>query len=437
LTEAGSYERAVDRWHAAGQQAAERSAYREAVEHLRKALEVLKLAGDAVWCVRQEIRVQNSLGVVLSAARGFVPEVLEAHERARELCRQVTDPEQLSRAIYGLWLFSQRQGKFKPSIGLAHELLAMVEQEQDSGLVLQAHHAMWTTGWHCGELETGRLHTERGLRLYRPALHHHLAGAYGGHDAGVCCRYASAMVALLQGYPDRAVQWAHESLDLACQLGHPFSHTLALEFIPFVYEFRREPTSVEKHVRSLIEISIEQRFPLRAAGGQLHQGWLLLTSGDAEESILQIGSALAASQALGSRMRHHYFLALLAEAHLRAGRHGESLSTLDQTLRFVHASGERWWEAEVHRLRGEVLLARRARARADAERCFQHAIRIARAQTARSLELRAATSLARLWCDQGRRAEAYDLLGPVYGWFTEGFDTADLKDAKALLEALR
>jgi class 3 adenylate cyclase/predicted ATPase len=437
LTEAGAYERAVDRWHAAGQQAAERSAYREAVEHLRKALEVLKLAGDADWCVRQEIRVQNALGVVLSAARGFVPEVLEAHQRARELCRQVTDPEQLSRAIYGVWLFTQRQGKFKPSIALARELLAMVEQEQDSGLVLEAHHAMWTTGWHCGELETGRLHTEVGLQLYQPDQHHHLAGAYGGHDAGVCCRYASAMVALLQGYPDRAARRVHESLDLARELRHPFSHTLALEFIPFVHAFRREPAFVEEHVRSLIEISIEQRFPLRAAGGQLHQGWLLLTSGDAEQAIVQIGRGLAASEVLGSRMRHSYFLALLAEAYLRAGRHEESLSTVDQTLRFVRESGERWWEAEVHRLRGEVLLVRGDRARTDAEQCFQQAIGIARKQTARALELRAAMGLARLWREQGRRAEAYDLLAPVYGWFTEGFDTADLKEARALLEVLR
>ena len=304
--------------------------------------------------MRQEIRVQNALGVVLSAARGFVPEVLEAHERARELCRQVTDPEQLSRAIYGVWLFTQRQGKFKPSVGLARELLAMVEQEQDSGLVLEAHHAMWTTGWHCGELETGRLHTEFGLQLYRADQHHHLAGAYGGHDAGVCCRYASAMIALLQGYPDRAVRWGQESLELARELRHPFSHTLALEFIPFVHEFRREPVSVEEHVRALIEISTEQRFPLRAAGGQLHQGWLLLARGEAEEAIVQIGSGLAASQALGSQMRHSYFLALLAKAYLHAGRHDQSLSTIDQALGFVRESGERWWEAEVHRLRGEV-----------------------------------------------------------------------------------
>jgi hypothetical protein len=129
-----------------------------------------------------------------------VTEVLEAHQRARELCRRVADPEQLSRAIYGIWLFTHRQGKFRSSVVLARELLTIVKHEQDSGLRLEAHHAMWTTGWNCGELETGRLHTELGLELYRPDEHHHLAGAYGGHDAGVCCRYASAMIALLQGY---------------------------------------------------------------------------------------------------------------------------------------------------------------------------------------------------------------------------------------------
>jgi class 3 adenylate cyclase/predicted ATPase len=437
LTEAGLYEKAAERWHEAGQQSAQRSAYREAVEHLHKALEVLKLAGDADWCVRQEIRVQNALGVALSAARGFVTEVLEAHQRARELCRRVADPEQLSRAIYGIWLFTQRQGKFKPSVALARELLAMVEHEQDSGLRLEAHHAMWTTGWHCGELETGRLHTELGLELYRADEHHHLAGAYGGHDAGVCCRYASAMIALLQGYPDRAVRWGQESLDLARELTHPFSHTLALEFVPFVHEFRCEPVCVEEQVQTLIEIATEQRFPLRAAGGQLHQGWLLLARGEAEEAIVQICTGLAASEALGSRMRHSYFLALLAEAYLRAGRHAQSLLTIDQALRFVCESGECWWEAEVYRLRGKVLLARRTRNRTDAEECFQQAIRVARKQTARSLELRAATSLARLWAECGRRAEAHDLLAPVYGWFTEGFDTADLMDAKALLNQLQ
>ena len=135
-------------------------------------------------------------------------------------------------------------------------------------------------------------------------------------------------------------------------------------------------------------------------------------------------------------MRHSYFLALLGEAYLHAGRHDHSLSTIDQALGFIRESGECWWEAEVYRLRGEVLLAQRTGNRTDAEESFQQAIRVARKQTARSLELRAATSLARLWAEDGRRGEGHDLLAPVYGWFTEGFDTADIKDAKALLEEL-
>ena len=184
-------------------------------------------------------------------------------------------------------------------------------------------------------------------------------------------------------------------------------------------------------------ISTEQRFPLRTGGGQLHQGWLLLARGEAEEAIVQIGSGLAASQGLGSQMRHSYFLALLAKAYLHAGRHDQSVSTIDQALGFIRESGERWWEAEVHRLHGKLLLARRARDRADAEECFHRALRVAREQTARSLELRAAMSLARVWAEHGRRAEGQDLLAPVYGWFTEGFDTADLKDAKALLDEPR
>ena len=437
LTEAGLNEQAAKSWYAASQNAGDRSAYREAVTHLQKGLETVKRGADEPWCIRQEIQLQNALGVALVAARGFVPEVAEAHARARKLCGEVDEPVQLTQAIYGIWMFNMRQAKFDVANQLSRELLAAAEGEQRSTLVLQAHHATWTTAWQRGELNAAWQHAQTGLQLYKSDEHHDLARRYGGHDAGACCRYTSAVVSWLRGLPDKAVTWSQDGLKLARDLNHPFTETLALEYITLVYAFRREFILAEEHLGNLMQISAEHGFPIRTVFQPLHEASILLARGDAEQAIIQAQSGLAAARAIGVRVRKPYFLALLAEAYLKKGRHEEGLNAIDEALDIADESGERWWQAELHRLRGQLRLAERRLNQADAEECFRYALAVSREQAARSLELRAATSLARLWAEQGRRSEASELLAPVYGWFTEGFDTADLKDAKALLDDLR
>jgi class 3 adenylate cyclase/predicted ATPase len=435
LSEGGLNEQAAKSWYVASQNAGDRSAYREAVTHLQRGLEAVRRGGNEPWCIRREIELQNALGVALVAARGFVSEVAEAHARARELCGKVDEPAQLSLAIYGIWIFNMRRANLDMADQLSRELLAAAESEQRSSLVLQAHHTMWTTARQRGELDTAWQHAQTGLRLYRCDEHHHLAKRYG-HDAGVCCRYTSAVVSWLRGFPDKAVTLSHEGLELGRDLKHPFTETLALDYVTLVYAFRREFTFAEEQLGNLMQISAEHRFPIRTVYQSLHEASILLARGDAEHAIVQAESGLAAAGAIGVRMRRPYFLAVLADAYLKTGRHEEGLKTMDDALDIVEQSGERWWQAELHRLRGHFRLAERRRDVADAEECFRRALAVSREQAARSLELRAATSLARLWAERGRRAEACDLLAPVYGWFTEGFDTADLKDAKALLGAL-
>jgi class 3 adenylate cyclase/predicted ATPase len=436
FTEAGLDEKAVGRWYAAGQSAAQRSAYQEGAGLFQRGLEVLKRTDDAVWCVREEIRLNNAIGAALLPIRGAVSEVEEAFARARQLSREVNEPQQLSRATHGLWLVSFRQADFETAVRLSREMLIMVENEQDTGLILQAHHAMWTTSLFRAELESGRHHTKIGVGLYRAEEHHHVTQAYGDHDAGVCCRYTRALILWLLGYPDAAVVALQDGLALAHQLRHPNSLALALDYASVLHRLRREPATAQKYANALVDLATEHGLSFRAAGGIRHAAWFRLVAGRTDEALGQIDQGLAIAQTIGSKLWHSDFLTLLAEACLSAGRHDQALVAINMALDFVRDSGERWWEAEIHRLRGELLLARRVGGLGEAEDSFRRALRVARTQSARSLELRAATSFARLWADRGKRAKARDLLAPVYGWFTEGFDTADLKDAKALLDEL-
>jgi predicted ATPase len=225
-------------------------------------------------------------------------------------------------------------------------------------------------------------------------------------------------------------------LALAHQLRHPNSLALALDYASVLHRFRREPATVQKYANALVDLSTEHGLSFRAAGGMRHAAWLRLVDGRADEALGQIDQGLAIAQTIGSKVWHPDFLTLLAEACLYVGRHDQALAAINKALDFVRDSGERWWEAEIHRLRGELLLAWSSGNLGEAEECFRRALTTAHDQSARSLELRAATSLARLWGEQSKRAEAHALLAPIYGWFTEGFETADLKGAKALLDEL-
>ena len=238
------------------------------------------------------------------------------------------------------------------------------------------------------------------------------------------------------GYPDQALQSTKGALNLAQEFTHPLSLVFALQFATFLHQFRREAQAVQERAEALIALSTEQGFPQWLAYANVLRGWALTVRGEGEEGIAQIHKGLVARQALGAQLNRPYFLSLLAEAHGKAGQIEEGLAVLNQALDTVNKTGERNWEAELHRRKGEILLMQQGQKVGEAEECFRQALDTARRQQAKSLELRATMSLSRLWQQQAKQGEARQMLTDIYGWFTEGFDTADLQEAKALLEEL-
>jgi predicted ATPase len=244
----------------------------------------------------------------------------------------------------------------------------------------------------------------------------------------------------LLGYPDQAPQRIRKALTLARTLADPYSLALALFGAAWLHQLRREGQETQEQAEALLALSTEQGFPFLLPLGTMLQGWALAEQGQAEEGIVQMRHGLAASQAIGTELQRSYWLALLAEAYGKAGQAEAGLAALTEALTVVDKSGERSYEAELYRLKGELRLQSESQSSEspprEAEACFQKAIEIARRQSAKSLELRSVMSLSRLWQQQGKQREAHELLAEIYGWFTEGFDTKDLQEAKALLAEL-
>ena len=255
-------------------------------------------------------------------------------------------------------------------------------------------------------------------------------------DAGVLCRIFAARALWSLGSPNQGLTWSVEAVTLAQQLAHPFSLVWALSASAVYHQFRREEQAAQACAEASISLATEQGFPYWMATGCLLRGWALAQQGQARDGIGQMNQGLSAFRATGAETLRPYWLALLADAYRIMGQPEAGLTVLTEALTLVDTTGERWYEAELHRLKGALLLQQSLDNSTEAETCFHHALDLARNQQAKSLELRAATNLARLWQRQGKREEARQVLGDVYGWFTEGFDTADLQDAKALLEAL-
>jgi predicted ATPase/class 3 adenylate cyclase len=438
----GNTPKAIDYLHRAGQQAVERSAYAEAVSHLTTALDLLITLPETREHSRQELVVQMTLGMALRATKGAGdPEVEQRYTRARELCEWVGEPPQLFRVLWGLWsAYNARgdnaRGENETTRALGEQLLSLAQHLQDPDLLLEAHHALWTSLFTDGELAAARPHLEQGMRLYEPERHRAHAALYSGHDPGVCCRQQAALVLWLLGYPDQAVASIQAALALAPQLAHPVSLALALHRAAVLHHLRREAPLTQARAEAAMTVATDQGLPQQLAQSTLLRGWALAVSGHGEEGKTQIQQGLAAYQATGVTRDRPYHLALLAEASAEVGQTTEGLEALAEALATLAKSRVRWWEAELHRLRGELLLQHSVAPPEEVEACFQQAHDIARRQQAKSLELRAAMSLSRLWERQGKHADARELLAPIYGWFTEGFDTADLQEAKALLEEL-
>jgi predicted ATPase/class 3 adenylate cyclase len=431
----GNTAKAIDYMHRAGQQAVERSAYAEAISQLTAALDLLATLPENHERSQQELGVQMTLGMALGATRGYMtPEVERLYIRARALCERVGEPPQLFRVLWGLWMVYNTRGEDQMTRALGEQLLSLAQRLQDPDLLLEAQHALWTTLIFGGELAAARPHLEEGLRLYEPERHRAHAALYSGHDPGVCCRNFAAQALWLLGYPDQAVVSSQAAL--AQQLAHPLSLAFALYWAAVLHHQRREAPLTQARAEAAIAIATEQGFTRELTRATPLRGWALAASGHGAEGIAQLQQCLAWFRPPGATADLSYVLALLAEASTQGGHTAAGLEALAEALATLARSRVRWWEAELHRLRGELLLQSAMAQPGEVEACFQQALAVARRQQAKSLELRAAMSLSRLWQQQGKRTEARELLVPVYGWFTEGFDTADLQEAKALLDEL-
>jgi TOMM system kinase/cyclase fusion protein len=436
-TEAGLIAEAVPYWQRAGQRAIERSAHMEAISHLSKGLEVLQTLPDTPERTQQELALQTTLGLSLVATKGYAaPEVAQAYTRARELCRQVGETPQLFPVLWGLVYFYNLRAEFHTARELAEQCLTLAQRAQDPTLLLQAHFLLGSTSLHRGELVPARGPLEQAIALYNPQEHRSQVLRYGQEPGVISQAYIGRPLWLL-GYPDQALRRSHAAVILAQELAHPFSLAFAVNWAATVRQFRREVHATQERAEALIALSTEQGFALWVAFGTALRGWALSQQGQCEEGIAQMHRGLAAWQATGAEVDRPYFLVLLAEAYGKVGQIEAGLVLLTEASAVVD-KGERYWEAELYRLKGELLLAQAGPRRkwTEAETCFHQALEVTRRQQAKSLELRAAMSLSRLWQQRGKREEARQMLAEIYGWFAEGFDTADLKEAKALLEEL-
>jgi predicted ATPase/class 3 adenylate cyclase len=431
-TEAGLSAQAVRYWQQAGQRAHERSAHVEAIGHLTKGLEVLTTLPDTLEHRQQELALQLTLGPVLMATKGLAaPETGHAYTRARALCQQVGETPLLFPALGGLVIFYLGREEYQSALELGEQMLSLAQRVPDSAGLANAHITLGNVLYFLREWDAARTHLEQGVAFYN-AQQHRSQGFLTETHQGVFGLIRLAQVLWSLGYPDQAMQRSREALTLARELVHPASVATALFFAADIHMRRREGQSTYEQAEAALVLAREHGFALRVAQATILRGWALVEQGQREAGIAQICQGQAAHRATGAE--RGVGLDLLAEAYGRVGQREEGLRVIAEALAKGDSSGA--GEVELYRVKGELLLRQRMPDAPEAEICFRQALDSARRQQAKSLELRAAMSLARLWQRHGKRAEACALLAPIYGWFTEGFDTADLQDARALLHEL-
>jgi predicted ATPase/class 3 adenylate cyclase len=435
-TEAGLSAQAIPYWQRAGERANEQAAHAEAISYLSRGLELLKAVPETPECLQRELSLYTLLGRTLKDVKGYGdPEVERAYTRARELCRHIGEAPQLFSTLLGLSIYFVVRAELQTARELAEQLLDMAQGAQDSVLLVEAHYALGVTCFWLGEFDLARKHLEQGIAYYDPSRHRSQIMLFG-QDEGVVCLCRAALDLWYLGYPDQALTRGMEALTLAQRLSHPASLAYVLYWLAFLYHQRRDVQKTQEWADASIALSTEQGFAYWPPLGTILQGWVLTERKQLAEGTLRMRQGMAALQAIGTEIQRAYSLGLLANAYRQAGQVNEGLAVLDEALAAVDKTGGRWAEVELHLLKGELLMRQAAANAQQAEICFRQALAVAGHQQAKSLELRTAMSLSRLWQQQGKQAEARRLLSDIYGWFTEGLDTADLKQAKALLEEL-
>jgi adenylate cyclase len=433
---ARDYECAADYYLAAAENAVRVFAHHEAVSLARRGLTVLQNLPDTLHRARRELPLQVTLAVQLQIVHGYAaPEAERTYARARALCEQVQEAPALFLVLWGLWMFYVVRSDLKKSLELAKSLFTLGERAGDESQVLQSRVALAVTSLSLGDSAATREHTEQAAALYDPSQHGSYTRLYG-QDPGVTAFSFRSVALWLLGYPDQALVCSREAVTAGAKLGQPTTYALALHFAAMLRQYRRENTAVLAFADATTAIATEHGLSLWVANGLLMRGWSMAQQGVWKVGITQLREGMAAFAATGAQIYRTYYLGMLAEALARGGQVDESLQVLAEAIAAMHDIGEVFYAAELHRLKGEFLLQKQGSevAFSEVESCFLLARSTARLRQAKSLELRATISLARLYQKVDRLAEARPSLAECYKWFGEGFDTLDLQEAKALLD---
>jgi predicted ATPase/DNA-binding winged helix-turn-helix (wHTH) protein len=432
-------QKAVEYLGHAATQAVRGTAYAQAVSYIRSALERLQEWPLGEARNRTEVTLQLTVGPVLQNTLGQgSPEAEKPYLRAYELCREIDDPSQLFRVMSGLWGCYQVQAKFEAARKLGVELLALAENLRRPLFLLAAHEAIGTTCMWLGELASARAHLEKALSFYDRSKRRPRSSFRATQDPGVDCLSFLSFTLWYLGYPDQALRASKEAIALAHELEHPYTLGYAAVHAGIVRRWRGEQAASIELMEEADAICSKHGFPFFLSQAIFFRGWFLIQQGDHEKGLAQMLQGIEAYRATNSGINWPQHFIPLADVYESTGRIVEGLEVIDEAIAVVERTGERRDEPEAHRFKGVLTLhSKTSQARSQAEEHFRKAIEVARAQEARSWELRATTSLARLLRDTNRRDEARTMLAEIYNWFTEGFDTADLKDAKALLDELQ
>lgn len=433
-TRAGRNKEAIGYWVKAGQRAVSRSANVEAVAYITRGLDVLESLPEHEERTPKELQLRMALGVPLVITKGYsAPQVAENYNRARELCRQLKETREVFPMLVGLWLFYHVKGELAAALELGEELLHTAKESDNPTFLAQAHMAVGDTLYYSGHNSSAQVHLEDALRHYSAERQESFALRYV-HDAGVTSLNFLALTLWALGYPDQALQRHRDGMALATKLGAPSYIAHALFTASQLHRVRGDFHTALERAQQLIALSEERGFALWVAMGEFYQGWALAGLGEYASGSAQMRRGRADFEATGAGLGHSFTFIQLADASLAMGQIEDGLGFLDQAVAVGHR--DQYFAAEIHRIRGELLLRQDKKAHQEAEACFHRAIQLARTQAAKSFELRAAMSLSALWRSQGNMRGAHEALADVYGWFTEGFDTKDLQDAKQLLDQI-